>query len=75
MPLRVTVEVVPRGDANKKEVIEQFWIAQVEQLDNDVDGVRGYHVYLWDTVDYVRHKRSDGALKLVQKAINKILDR
>lgn len=71
MTLRVTLEIVPFGNEEKKRVIETINISNLGQIDFGVYqyGVEHnkYKTREYDVV--VEHTRSDGAIKLVELAM------
>lgn len=71
--MRITVDIVPHGDEDRKETVETVTIAQVARHDSDPGGVRDYA--LWNGPDpegkpfaVIRHTRADGAAVLAGKA-------
>lgn len=68
MPLEVTIAVIPHGDEALRETLGTIRITQVERHDDDPGGDRTYSV-IGARSSRVRHRRADGALVLVAKAL------
>lgn len=75
MTLRVTLEIIPFGVESNKRTIEVINISNVEQTDLDLFVYRiednRYKEFREDD-QFVEHKRSDGALQLVAKALSRL---
>lgn len=79
MTLRVTLEIVPFGREDKKYTIETLNISNVTLQVPTI--VKGEDTYIIEHNDYknyddktpkVPHKREDGALTLVRKALERL---
>lgn len=79
MTLRVTIEVVPFGDESHSKIIHTLNINNVSFKEGrsalgedtyviEVDNCKNYS----DKTPKVQHNRSDGALRLVEKALEVI---
>ena len=74
MTLRVTVEIVPFGEEDQKYEIGRLHISNYGPT-NELDGNYWYHVHEAPMDKPIKHYRDDGAWVLIQKAINKHVDR
>lgn len=68
MPLELRIDVIPRGVESLREILGTVRITQIEQHDQDPGGERTYSV-VGARRSEVRHRRRDGALVLVAKAL------
>lgn len=77
MTLRVTLEIVPFGDEEKKYVIETINISNIGSHDGSIYAYSVEHnTYKQRTTDTPRvlHKRSDGAIALAVRALQRVLN-
>lgn len=68
MTLRLTLEIVPFGDEDKKYTIREINVSNLGEIDLGVCQY-GVEVDKYKTKDYttvVAHKRGEGSIKLVQ---------
>ena len=76
MTLRVEISIVPFGDESKKYVIETLNISNLTggETSHYVIEHNDYKNYTEET-PRIMHKRSDGALDLVRRAIGRLQGR
>lgn len=74
MPLRVTIDLIPHGDERQRQTLEQITITQEMAYDTDPDGYRGYQIVFddGDRMQFVTHRRGDGAARLAELALQLI---
>lgn len=68
MPIEVRIDVIPHGVETARQQMGTVRITQVEKLDDDPEGWRVYAVS-GARLSHVKHKRSDGAMRLVALAL------
>lgn len=85
--MRVTIEIVPHGEEDAKFTLHTIEIAQVEKLDTDPYGLRGYAAWLTNGPTECRtftarepdakviHRRSDGALWLTRLLLRRLVSK
>lgn len=80
MTLRMVLEIIPFGDETRARTIETLNISNVSFREGP--GPNGEDVYVVEHNSYknyndntprVFHRREDGAMKLVEKALNNVL--
>lgn len=75
MTMRVEISIIPLGDESRKRVIETFNISNITFEEGPLNGKDHYVVEHNDYKNYssstprVEHRRSDGAIQLVIKAL------
>lgn len=74
MTLRVRISIVPFGDEEREKEIHQINISNLEPLGglNYLYGVEVDKYKTWEYDTTVAHKRDDGAIELVRKALEKL---